>query len=314
MKISKEIKTAIIVISGVVLFVLGINFLMSKSLFDNNRHYYAIFDHSGGLTPSTPVTVNGKQIGKVTDVTLRQSDAKIKVNFEIDSEFKFSKNSKAELYKSLLGNAGIQIIPALDGAENLDSGEISTTVQPDMLTSITNELDPLKAKLEQALHSVDSLVTNLNSLLDEERKESLKISIDNLSAITSNFRNITSNFNEMVEDNKGKLTNSMTNVETITTNLASVTDTISKADIAGSLAEFNSAMVKLDGIMTGIENGEGNAGKLLKDEQLYQNLEGASRQLEQLLQDLKLNPKRYVHFSLFGKKNKDYQPPADEEK
>lgn len=312
MKISKEIKTAIIVISGVVLFILGFNFLMSKSLFNSNREYFAVFEHSGGLTPSTPVTVNGKQIGKVTEVTLRQEDAKIKVVFEVEENFTFSKNSKAELYKSLLGNAGLQIIPALDGGPNLDSGELNTTVQPDMLESITSELDPLKIKLENALDSADTLITALNATLDKERQESIHQTFDNLKEITANFKGISYKLDKLLAVNTVKIDSTLENLETTTGNLASVTDSLNNAKIGESLLKFNSAMTSLDGIMTSIENGEGNAGKLLKDEQLYQNLEGASRQLEQLLQDIKLHPKRYVHISVFGKKGEDYQPPADE--
>lgn len=312
MKISKEIKTAIIVISGIVLFILGFNFLMAKSIFNNNREYYAVFDHSGGLTPSTPVTVNGKQVGKVTEVSLRQQDAKIKVVFEVEEDFKFSKNSKAELYKSLLGNAGLQIIPALDGAETLNGGELTTTVQPDMLESITSELDPLKLKLEKALDSADTLISSLNATLDKQRQESLHQTFDNLKEITANFKGISYKLDKLLQVNTVKIDSTLNNLEATTGNLASVTDSLNNAKIGESLLKFNSAMTSLDNLLLGIENGEGNAGKLLKDDELYKNLEGASRQLEQLLQDMKLHPKRYVHFSVFGKKNKDYQPPADE--
>ncbi len=312
MKISKEIKTAIIVISGVVLFILGFNFLMAKSLFNNNREYYAVFEHSGGLTPSTPVTVNGKQVGKVTQVNLRQEDAKIKVVFEVEEEFTFSKNSKAELYKSLLGNAGLQIIPALDGAETLNEGELATTVQPDMLESITSELDPLKVKLEKALDSADSLIGSLNATLDKERQKSLHNSIDNLSEITANFKNISYKLDKLLQVNTVKIDTTLNNLKTTTGNLAGITDSLNNAKISESLLKFNSAMTSLDSMLKGVENGEGSVGKLLNDDKLYQNLEGASRQLEQLLQDIKLHPKRYVHISVFGKKGEDYQPPADE--
>lgn len=313
MKISKEIKAALIVISGVVLFILGINFLMAKNLFSSSRVYYAEFNHSGGLQNSTPVTVNGKQIGKVTDVELRQKDAKIIVTFEVNSDYEFSKNSRADLFKSILGNAGLQIIPAMDGAPYAKSGEtLPSTIQPDMMETIKGELTPIKIKLETALTSVDSLINSLNSVLDAPRRESLRNTIEGFEATVDNFKNTSASLNQMLESNKSKIGNSLDHVENVTANFDKLSEDIAQSDIDGTLAKFKSAMTKLDDVMTSIEKGEGNMGKLLKDEDLYNNLEGATKQLEQLLQDMKLNPKRYVHFSVFGKKNKDYTTPADE--
>lgn len=313
MKLSKEIKAAIIVISGIVLFILGINFLMGKNLLGHSRTYYVVFNHSGGLQNSTPVTVNGKQIGKVTDVTLRQEDAKIVVTFEVDNDYEFSKNSRAELFKSLLGNPGLQVIPALDGAPNAESGDtLTSTIQPDMMESLTGELTPIKIKLENALTGIDSLLHSLNDVLDEPRRERLRTTIEDLGEVVANFKVASSKLNVILETNGSKLSASLDSVQVMTGNLAKISEDIANSDIQGSLEKFNSAMTKLDNVMASIENGEGNIGKLLKDEEMYNNLEGATQQLEQLLQDFRLNPKRYVHFSLFGKKNKDYTPPADE--
>ncbi|WP_281752631.1 MlaD family protein [Neptunitalea chrysea] len=313
MKISKEIKTAVIVLSGIVLFILGINFLMSNSIFSNARTYYAEFNHSGGLQPSTPVVVNGKKIGTVTEVELRQEDAKIIVTFDVDSDFQFSKNSVAELYKSILGSAELQIIPANDGAEPAPKGSwLKSRVQTGMIESITNQLDPLRLKMEKALTSADTLINNLNSLLDDQRKASLKNGIDDLSATITNFKIASNKLNTVLDDNKVKIEVTLDSIQTISGNLASITNQVAEGNIKGSLEKFNSSMTRLDSIMINIDNGEGNIGKLLKDEALYKHLNGVSKQMEELLQDMKLNPKRYVHFSIFGKKNKDYQPPTDE--
>ena len=305
LKISKEIKTAIIVIGGILLFIVGFNYLMSNPLFDSSRTYKAVFQHSRGITAGTPVTVNGQQIGSVSEVVIRDKDAKIVITFKVDSNFQFSKNSKVELFSSLLGNTGLQVIPALDGAENAPDGMyLSSKIQAGMMESVTDQLGPLKQKLEHVLVSIDSLVTNVNSLMDDERKASLKASIDNFKNVTDNLSNATASLDGMLAENKVKIAATLDNAQTVTGNIAAVTDTLAQADIAGALKDFNASMSKLNGVMTQVENGEGNLGKLLKDEKMYNNLEGATRQLEQLLQDMKLNPKRYVHFSIFGKKNK----------
>ena len=124
MKLSREIKTAIIVVAGIVAFYVGFNFLKSKSLFHKTNTYYAYFPHSGGLKTGTQITVNGVKVGSVEAVDLEEKSAKIKITMECSDDFKFSKNSVAELYNSLLGGAGLQIIPAFDNAPAAVSGDV----------------------------------------------------------------------------------------------------------------------------------------------------------------------------------------------
>ena len=152
MKLSREIKTAIIVVAGIAAFYIGFNFLKSKSLFNKTNTYYAYFPHSGGLKTGTQITVNGVKVGSVEAVDLEEKSAKIKITMECSDDFKFSKNSVAELYNSLLGGAGLQIIPAFDNAPIAVSGDVlEARVQEDMLASISSSIKPTQDKLNRLL-------------------------------------------------------------------------------------------------------------------------------------------------------------------
>jgi len=152
MKLSREIKTAIIVVAGIVAFYVGFNFLKSKSLFHKTNTYYAYFPHSGGLKTGTQITVNGVKVGSVEAVDLEEKSAKIKITMECSDDFKFSKNSVAELYNSLLGGAGLQIIPAFDNAPAAVSGDVlEARVQEDMLASLSSSIKPTQDKLNDVV-------------------------------------------------------------------------------------------------------------------------------------------------------------------
>ena len=256
MKLSKEVKTAIIVIAGIAAFFVGFNFLKSKSIFRKTNTYYAYFPHSGGLKTGTQITVNGVKVGSVEAVDLEEKTAKIKITMECSDDFSFSKNSVAELYNSLLGGAGLQIIPAFDNAPVAVSGDVlEARIQEDMLASISSSIKPTQEKL--------------NHLLNHANK--------------------------------------------ITTDLAKVSGELSEAELNKVIADAQTTLNNLNTLLADIEGGKGTIGKLMKDEALYKDLDKSTKQLELLLQDFRLNPKRYVHFSIFGKKAKVYEP-QDEEK
>ena len=183
-----------------------------------------------------------------------------------------------------------------------------------MIDSFANQLAPLQNKVELMLVSADSLLTSVNLILNEESRTNLKNSIRDLSTTVANFKKASGTLNSLLDGNKEKLDNSFTNIDNITTNLSKVSDSLGKLELNKTMNSLQDAIKGFDNIIARIENGEGSVGKLLKDEKLYNNLTGASLQMEQLFQDMKENPKRYVHFSLFGKRPKPYEPPKEDEK
>ena len=315
MKISKEVKTAILVISGILLFIFLFNYLQGENLLDNNRIYYATYDNVEGLAPSTPVTINGFNVGTVKDIRFKNDGSgRLEVEMLIDEDFEFSKNSTAQLYDlGLIGGKAIQIIPAFDNAGVAESGTTLKSSNKEGLTELVNKrLTPLQVKIEAVMGDADTLLTNFNEVFDEDTKSNLRNAISELNLAIVGFKSTASALNRLVDGNTEKFSNTMTNFESASKDLSELTAAIDKDDLSTAISDLQSTVDSFDKMMASIENGDGSIGKLLKDEKLYTNLEGASYQLEQLLQDMKLNPKRYVHFSLFGKKPKKYDAEGNE--
>lgn len=314
MKISREFKTAIIVLGGILLFILGFSYLKSNPLFKSYRTYYAVYNHVGGLATGTSVTINGFPVGKILDIRFLDEKGKLLVTFSVENDFEFSRNSKAELHDTgIIGGKAIQVVPVFDGSEKSISGDtLPASIKPGLTELVTQKLTPLQAQLGSMLEHADSVLSGVNNILDKEARANLKASIADLKDITTNFKSSSVTLNALLRDNKQKLDNSIENIEGLTGNLKDVSGTLAEADLEQTMTDLQQTINGFNQVIEKIDRGEGSIGKLLKDEELYDNLSGASSQLEQLLQDMKLNPKRYVHFSLFGKRAKQYDPPEEE--
>ena len=309
MRTTKEIKTAILVLSGILLFIFIFNYLKGENLLSNARKITAVYDNVEGLASSAAVTINGHAIGKVQDIRFTEDGSgKLEVMMLVDSDFEFSKNSTAQLYESgLIGGKAIAIIPAFDGAENVVSGDVlGSSVKPGLTELVNQRLTPLQEKIETVMVSADLLLTNVNSVFDAETKTNLKSSIAQLKQTITSFETTSNALNGLLEENKSSITSTLNNFSGISEDLSEVSTSLADANLKETINGLQSTITNFDALLSDIEQGEGSVGKLMKDEGLYNNLEGALGQLEALLEDMKLNPKRYVHFSLFGKKNKPY--------
>ena len=309
MKTSKEIKTAVLVLSGILLFIFIFNYLKGENLLSSSRKITAIYSNVEGLAISSAVTINGHKVGKVQDI--RFTDDKsgmLEVSMLIDSDFNFSKNSIAELYESgLIGGKAISIIPAFDGSANTVSGDVlKSKIKPGLTELVNQRLTPLQEKIESVMVSADLLLNNVNSIFDEKTKSDIKGSISQLEQTISSFEKTSNSLQNLLETNKNAINNSIGNISDISDDLSIVTDKLSKSDFEQTINELKFSLNNFNSLLSGLDIGKGSLGKLFNDEGLYNNLEASLGQLESLLEDMKLNPKRYVHFSLFGKKNKQY--------
>ena len=309
MKTSKEIKTAVLVLSGILLFIFIFNYLKGENLLSSSRKITAIYSNVEGLAISSAVTINGHKVGKVQDI--RFTDDKsgmLEVSMLIDSDFNFSKNSIAELYESgLIGGKAISIVPAFDGSANTVSGDVlKSKIKPGLTELVNQRLTPLQEKIESVMVSADLLLNNVNSIFDEKTKSDIKGSISQLEQTISSFEKTSNSLQNLLETNKNAINNSIGNISDISDDLSIVTDKLSKSDFEQTINELKFSLNNFNSLLSGLDSGEGSLGKLFNDEGLYNNLEASLGQLESLLEDMKLNPKRYVHFSLFGKKNKQY--------
>lgn len=315
MKISREIKTAILAILGIALFIFGFSYLKGNNILENSRTFYVEYDNVGGLASSAPVNINGLKVGKVQSITFKgDGSAKLLVTFVVDSDFQFSKNSTAQLYDAdLIGTKAITIVPAFDNAERaVTSNYLKGTIKAGLTDLVQQKLTPLQEKIESAMVSADSLLLNMNSIFDEATKKSMKNAINGLNQTISNFGETSKTIDAILLNNKSKIDATLSNVETASGSLATISRDLETVNVSKTVKDLQETLNKFNSVLASVENGEGSLGKLLKDEKMYNNLAGASKQMEELLEDMKLNPKRYVHFSLFGKKAKRYDAEGNE--
>lgn len=313
MKLSRELKTGIFAIVVILLFIFGYSYLKGTNLLDKKRTYFVKYNNVEGLAIGAPVTINGLQVGRVQGIDFVNGNGDLVVSFSVEKEFKFSRQSIVQIYSSgFIGGNNLGILVKYDPNDVAQRGDtLPGDIQQGILDQVTGKLAPLEAKIESTLTSLDTLLIGVNEVLDTESKANLKRTISNLSATVAEFRGASASMNSLLKDNREKLNNSIANLDNTTANFSKLSDSLAEIEVGKMVKELESTVSRFKGIATQIENGEGSIGKLLKDEELYDNLTGASLQIEKLLEDMRLNPKRYVHFSLFGKRPKPYEPSTE---
>lgn len=302
MKISREVKTAILVISGIVLMIFLFNYLKGINILDKNAEYHTTFDYNA-LDTSAPVTIKGNKIGKIVGIEYDTKTGKTKVTISVEDDISFSTNSKIKLYETgLMGGNALAIVPE-PGDQMAKSGDyLESMVEPGLIRSLTENFSGISSNLGNTMQSADTLMINLNKLVVDDSEEGLKQVIAELNLTVASFNRLSNSINSLVSKNDAELTSAIKNFNKVTADMAVLTNDLKDVKLSESVEKLENTLASIDGLMSEVKNGNGTLGKLMTDDKLYQNLEGASLQLEQLLQDFKLNPKRYVHFSVFGKK------------
>ena len=306
LKFSKEIKAVLIILSGIFLFLLGYNFLNSTSLFKKENTLFALYENVEGLQVGTKVTVNGLSVGKVADIDFLPGTNKILVSFTIRNDVVFSKNSVAELYEAgLIGGKSIAIHPVYDNYIKFKSGDtLKSSVKPGLTDVVNQQIAPLQQKLEKVLSNADSLFSGVNNVLNSEGKNNLSTTLENLSSTVKNSDEFISRLNSISKNQNKNINKTIENLSMITESLNKISDSLSKSSLKQTIYNFEKLSSNFNQVLMEIQNGNGTINKLIYQDSLYQNLKNSSKAIEILLKDLKSNPKRYVHFSLFGKKEK----------
>jgi len=313
LKFTREVKTGILAICAIALLIFGYSFLKGKNLLENDRTLYAVYKNVEGLIPSSPVTINGLVVGQVVSIDFADTEGNLVVEFTVGNDFSFSKNSEAKVYGGgLIGGKSLAIMPKYEkGLEAKDRDTLPGRVEAGLLELVNDKLAPLQEKLEAAITDADTLLTSVNGILNVDNKNNLNTIFKDLSESVKDFKGTSRRLNNLMIANEDKLSNAFRNADEISTKLNKVSDSLSNINIGKIGKELEAVLVNFDKISQDLKSGKGTAGKLLKDDKLYDNLEKTSKQLELLLQDLRLNPKRYVHISVFGKKNAPYEKPTD---
>ncbi|WP_166435167.1 MlaD family protein [Christiangramia sabulilitoris] len=314
MKYSREVKTALLAIIAIVILIFGYSFLKGENLLDNSRTFYAVYEDVEGLSPSSEVTINGLKVGQITGIDFLNKTGDLLVTFTVKNDFQFSKNSQAKIYGgSIIGGKSLAIVPEYDPEMGIAvSGDTLPGDKEEGIMELVNDrLTPLQNKLEGTIVSADSMLTAITEILDDTTRNNIRSTFKNLNATVSSFQVTANELQGIVQGNSEKLDRTFTNLDEMSGNFNKFSDTLSTMNIGKITTDLEKVIADFEGISNKLNSGEGTAAKLINDDAVYNNLDRATRQLEQLLQDIKLNPKRYVHFSVFGKKPGPYDAPKD---
>jgi len=306
LKFAKEVGIGILVVLGTFMSIFSYNYLKGINLFEKTRTFKIVYTKVDGLSPSNPVTLNGYKIGKVQKINFNPNNTKeLIVDVIIENDVNFSKTSKAELYETgLIGGKAIAIIPDYDNNAIAKSGDYLIGVVKPGLTDLVNQIMPqIQLQLETVMKKAEIVLSNVNSLFDEKTKESLKSSIDEFGSLTNSLSETSANINDFIKDNSPNLTTTIDNLNETSLTIKDISNSMSEVDLNLILTNLDSTISNLNKITNKLNQGEGTVGKLLYDDRLFKNLDDATKNLEELIEDIKLNPKRYVHFSIFGKKS-----------
>ncbi|HMC96599.1 MAG TPA: MlaD family protein [Flavobacteriales bacterium] len=319
MKIRKEYSIAILVLGGAVLLIFGINFLKGLDLLQKRNVYRVMYVDVSGVTGSTPVFYNGYKVGQViaTEMT-EDSTRRIMVSFQLDEDhLPLTKQTKVEIYSSDLFSRALRIVlakgePAKNGDTLIGDAQLSLT------DAVGEQIDPLKRKAEGMLASIDSVLSSLQLVLNDSAVGDIHASFASVRSTLETFNTTAHRMDELIASESTAIRAIIENIRTVSANLdqfsAEMGHVVQNLDSASAvladgrlkkmMADLSESSTQLKTIMTGLEQGEGTLGALLKNDTLYANLEKSSKELDLLLEDLRLNPNRYVHVSVFGKKDK----------
>ena len=305
MKLSYEIKTALLVMSGIFLFIVMINYLKSNDIFVSDRSFFAIYEDVEGVSTGTPVTISGFNVGSVQDISFFGDDAKLLLKFRVENDFEFSSNSIAQIYETgLIGGKALAIIP-VNGKNLAISGDtLQSDIAPGLTELVNDKLSPLQEKIESMVVSADSLLIAVNSVFDIETKQNLTSSIENFSATIQSAKKSINVLEEVLGNNENRLNSIILNADQSFKNLSNLSENFDELDLV--VENLSKSSTNINSITSEIKAGNGLVNKGGYDEMFVESLDQISSNINLLLEDLRMNPKRYVHFSLFGKKNKTY--------
>lgn len=299
MKLTKEIKIALVAIVGILIMYFGINFLKGMNLFSTNNTYFITFDDIQGLGASTPIYADGYKVGTVDGLEYDyKENGPIKVKVDINKDLRIPQGSKAEIVKDLMGNLQVNLLLANNPRERVEPGGIIPgAVNGGMMDKAAN-LIPV---VEKILPKLDSILTSVNALLADP---ALAASLHNVETITSNLtvstrelNTLMAGLNKQVPGMIGKANGVLDNTNRLTANLASL-------DVQGTLNKVNQTLESAHQFTEKLNSNQGSLGLLMNDTKLYDNLTSTMGHADSLVIDLKAHPKRYVHFSVFGRKDK----------
>jgi phospholipid/cholesterol/gamma-HCH transport system substrate-binding protein len=313
---NKELKIGIVATVTIALLFIGVNFLKGLNVLNSNRSFFSLYENIGGLQVGSSVLVNGYKVGMVSDIDLlAEKNQSLLVIISIEQDFNIPSNSICKIVnQDLMGTKGISLLLGNEEVFASDGDTLSADIEGSLQEEVNAQILPLKNKAEELIGSIDSVMIIITAVLNKDTRENLRNSLQSLDRTFALMSSTMIKVDSIVLVNDERLSKIIFNLESITTNLeegnseiktiltnfASISDSLAKANISSTLQNINDITSK-------INEDEGSIGLLIKDDKLYKNLEQSTKELAELIEDIKLNPKRYLSFSVVGGKSKSYK-------
>ena len=295
MRYTKELVIGVTSIAAIICFVWGFNFLKGKNIFTTKRDYYAFYEHVHGLQVGQPVTINGFKIGQVTEINFSQSTlGSLLVGFHISKPINFSKDTKVEIYDmDIMGAKGLQLKPGVLKMFAFPGDTLKGDIQISLTEQVTKQFVPIKDGTERLITVLDSTLRSIANLT-EKASRLIDLNQHSITSATGHIDTLSQTLNAQRK-----------HFEDILDNMKSFSEVLIESDIDQAISQVDETMSSLDLVLKDVNSGSGSVGKLIKNDDLYLEMTESMTQLELLLKDMRENPKRYVHFSLFGRKSPD---------
>lgn len=319
----KELKVGLFAVVIIALAVWGFNYLKGKDLLNSQRDFYGVYDYVDGLEAGQKIVINGFKVGRVNDIYFHpDGSGRILVHLVItNKQIAIPKGTEARIVgDGLLGTKMVDFRLGEGPGAQQEGDTLKTGIEGSLTEEVNRQVLPIKQKAEKMLSSIDSVMVYIQNILNKDTRDNVTGVFENLNSTFEKLDNVATSLDKVIAGNENRLDRLVGNLDSITTvirnngeqidqtirGLAAMGEAMEESDLPGMMKKVSHIVASADSIMTKLNSRSGTAGKLINDEDLYDNLAGASKELEELLRDLKLNPERYVHLSVFGRKKKPY--------
>ena len=291
-------------LTSILLFIFGFNYLKGTSLIDRQKTLYAVYDEVDGLLVGANVMINGLSIGNVTELEFLKNSTKILVTLKVKDELNFSSKSTASIYETgVLGGLAISIEPLFDRESIVQTGDtLRSSVRPGLTELINRQIEPLSRQLQSTITSVDSIFSGASSVLNKQTQLNIKESIEVLTSAINSINNSAYIIEGTLTEKNDKISKSIDNIESISENLSKVTKELNEFGLSNVLVDLKESTEGINSVIQNLNSDSSSLGKLINKDELYENLNSSILSLNNLIDDINENPKKYVHFSIFGRK------------
>jgi len=278
--------------------------LKGSSILDKQKTIYAVYDEVDGLLVGANVMINGLSIGNVTELDFLPNSTKILVTLKVKDKLNFSSKSTASIYETgVLGGLAISIDPIFEREFIVKTGDtLNSSVRPGLTELINRQIEPLSRQLQSTITSVDSIFTGASNVLNRQTQEEIKESINVLTSAIKAINNSSVIIEKTLTAKNSQINNTIDNFEKISFNLSEVSDELNSFGLSNMLSNLEVSVDGISSIVNKLDSNNSTIGKLINEDEVYNNLNSSIESLNNLISDIKTNPKKYVHFSVFGRK------------